>query len=148
MTNAHRKAVVVGLDGATWDVIAPLGMAGRLPHLWGLATAGTRGPLRSTIPPLTFPAFPSLLSGLNPGRHGILGPEAVDLGAYRDEGRRLTVSGARRDRSVQTAGQCHSLEITYSRFARSIELPVEVDAPRVSAECEDGMLMVRIQAGR
>jgi predicted AlkP superfamily phosphohydrolase/phosphomutase len=93
--------VVIGLDGATWDVIAPLGAAGRLPHLWSLATAGARGPLRSTIPPMTFPAFPSLLSGLNPGRHGILGPEAVDLRAYQAQDRQLAVgSGAIAGRTV------------------------------------------------
>jgi HSP20 family protein len=64
------------------------------------------------------------------------------------EGRRLTVEGVRRDRSAQATGQCYSLEITYSRFSRSIELPGELRAPRVAAECEDGMLIVHVQEGR
>lgn len=80
-----RRLLMIGLDGATWDVIQPLGEAGRLPNLWGLACRGVRGPLRSTLPPMTFPAFPTLLTGLNPGRHGILGPESIDLSRYVDK---------------------------------------------------------------
>src|SRR5436309_6538 len=52
---------------------------------------------------MTFPAFPSLLTGLNPGRHGILGPEAVDLARYRagEGGAKLAVgSGAIAGRTV------------------------------------------------
>src|SRR5215468_2993458 len=33
---------------------------------------GAWGPLRSTVPPATFPAWTSLVTGVNPGRHGIL----------------------------------------------------------------------------
>src|SRR5262245_6375348 len=34
--------------------------------------AGAWGPLRSTLPPATFPAWTSLVTGVNPGRHGVL----------------------------------------------------------------------------
>src|SRR5262249_2400183 len=32
---------------------------------------GAWGPLRSTVPPATFPAWTSLVTGVNPGRHGV-----------------------------------------------------------------------------
>src|SRR5262249_24907351 len=34
--------------------------------------AGAWGPLRSTVPAATFPAWTSLVTGVNPGRHGVL----------------------------------------------------------------------------
>lgn len=58
----------MGLDGATWSVIHALG----LPHLGRLAAGGRWGPLGSTTPPMTLPAWSSFLCGVNPGRHGIL----------------------------------------------------------------------------
>lgn len=59
---------MLGLDGATWSVIHALG----LPNLGRLAAGGRWGPLRSTTPPMTLPAWSSFLTGVNPGRHGIL----------------------------------------------------------------------------
>ncbi len=73
-----RKTLLIGLDGGTFDVVDPLMRRGELPHLASLIERGVRGPLRSTVPPLTAPAWPSILSGLNPGRHGIYGFEALD----------------------------------------------------------------------
>ncbi len=66
-----RRVLVLALDGATFDVIRPLVEAGRLPHLARLMAEGEARPLRSTVPPMTFPAWSSFLTGLGPGRHGI-----------------------------------------------------------------------------
>ena len=63
------RLLVVGLDGATLDLIAPWAADGRLPALARLMRAGAWGPLRSTVPPATFPAWTSLVTGVNPGRH-------------------------------------------------------------------------------
>ena len=65
------KVLVIGLDGATWQLFRPWASAGRLPRLAALMQRGTWGPLRSTIPPLTLPAWSSLMTGRNPGGHGI-----------------------------------------------------------------------------
>jgi predicted AlkP superfamily phosphohydrolase/phosphomutase len=62
---------IVGLDGATWDLAGPFLEAGDMPALGALIRAGTGGVLRSTIPPVTFPAWSSFMTGANPGRHGI-----------------------------------------------------------------------------
>jgi len=63
---------VLGLDGATLDLVAPGVAAGELPALGRLMSGGAWGPLRSTLPPATFPAWTSLVTGVNPGRHGVL----------------------------------------------------------------------------
>jgi predicted AlkP superfamily phosphohydrolase/phosphomutase len=52
-----RPLLVLALDGATFDVIRPLAEAGRLPNLARWMEEGTSAPLRSTIPPVTFPAY-------------------------------------------------------------------------------------------
>ena len=66
------RLLVIGLDGATLDLVAPWAAAGELPTLARLMAAGSWGPLRSTLPPATFPAWTSLVTGVNPGRHGVL----------------------------------------------------------------------------
>jgi len=78
-----RRALVLALDGATWDVIRPLAAAGRLPHLSALLAAGHGAPLPSTVPPMTFPAWSSFMTGLGPGRHGVFDFTQKEPGAYR-----------------------------------------------------------------
>jgi predicted AlkP superfamily phosphohydrolase/phosphomutase len=71
MQQASIKVLVVGLDGATFDLIEPWAQAGKLPTLQRLLTEGAHGSLRSTIPPMTAPAWTSFMTGKNPGRHGL-----------------------------------------------------------------------------
>ena len=66
-----RKCLVVGLDGATFDLLAPWMEEGLLPALRQLVTKGARGELQSTIPPSTAPAWVSMVTGKNPGKHGV-----------------------------------------------------------------------------
>ena len=62
-------------------------------------------------------------------------------------GRCLTVRGIRRDRLIQECEHSYSMEISYSRFERSIELPEHLDGARISTEFSDGMLLVRLVTG-
>lgn len=78
-----RPALVLALDGATFDVIEPLVAAGRLPHLAAWMRAGTARPLPSTTPPVTFPAWSSFMTGLEPGEHGIFDFSQKIPGRYR-----------------------------------------------------------------
>jgi predicted AlkP superfamily phosphohydrolase/phosphomutase len=75
--------LVIGLDGATLDLIGPWAAAGRLPTLARLMREGAWGRLRSTLPAATFPAWTSLVTGVNPGRHGVLDFTARIPGTYR-----------------------------------------------------------------
>jgi predicted AlkP superfamily phosphohydrolase/phosphomutase len=66
-----RRVAVIGLDGATFDLVQPWCEAGHLPTLSRLMLEGTWGPLRSTVPPVSAPAWTSFATGQNPGRHGL-----------------------------------------------------------------------------
>lgn len=68
---ANRQLLLIGLDGATFDLIEPEVAAGNLPNLARLMQQGAWGRLRSTTPAMTFPAWSTMMTGLNPGRHGI-----------------------------------------------------------------------------
>src|SRR6516164_6467463 len=63
--------VLIGLDGATFDVLDHYVEGGVMPFLGELSERGTRGVLRSIMPPLTPPAWTSLVTGKLPGQHGI-----------------------------------------------------------------------------
>ena len=65
------RVLALGLDGADHELVTQLLSEGRLPTLARLAQEGSFGPLRSTVPAFTPTAWSSLLTGLNPGRHGI-----------------------------------------------------------------------------
>ena len=67
-----RDVLLIGLDGATFDILDPLMEAGEMPALRGLIASGVRATLRSTVPALTPPAWTSLVTGRSPGAHGIL----------------------------------------------------------------------------
>lgn len=62
---------IIGLDGATWDLLNPLMAGGHLPHLQDLIRQGARAPLLSTWPPVTALAWPSFYTGQNAGKHGV-----------------------------------------------------------------------------
>jgi len=66
------KTVIIGLDGATFNFILPFIGEGKLPTFKYLLQKGAWGELESTIPPVTAAAWPSFLTGQNPGKHGIL----------------------------------------------------------------------------
>jgi predicted AlkP superfamily phosphohydrolase/phosphomutase len=81
---ANSKRVwVLGLDGATLDLICPWADQGHMPVLSHLMRGGISGPLRSTYPPLTGPAWASFMTGMSPGRHGVLEFFRRQPGTYR-----------------------------------------------------------------
>lgn len=59
-------------------------------------------------------------------------------------GRRLIIRGKRLDSPPQQEWQCQSLEISYSYFERSFELPCDLQQARIVTEYQDGMLYVQI----
>ncbi len=68
---AISRTVLLGLDGATWDLLGPWMEQGHLPHLQRLTREGAWGELASTVPPTTAPAWTACFTGVNPGKHGI-----------------------------------------------------------------------------
>ncbi|WP_225317674.1 MULTISPECIES: alkaline phosphatase family protein [Haloferax] len=65
------NTLLVGLDAACFPVLEPLFDDGELPTLHKIFSAGVAAPLESQIPPWTASAWPSLYTGMNPGKHGV-----------------------------------------------------------------------------
>jgi predicted AlkP superfamily phosphohydrolase/phosphomutase len=67
----NNKVILIGIDGGTFDVILPMIERGELPNLASMMNKGAWGELESTVPPDTGPAWVSMMTGVNPGKHGI-----------------------------------------------------------------------------
>ena len=63
-------------------------------------------------------------------------------------GRRLTVSGFRRDafleEGIEEGSSHYSMEISYNRFERSLTMPANLEAARVTVAAREGLLLVRM----
>ena len=70
-TMSDIKVFVIGIDAATFDLLDPWIDSGELPNIKSLLDSGCSGVLKSTVPPLSAVAWPSLCTGVNPGKHGI-----------------------------------------------------------------------------
>jgi len=62
--------LLLGLDAASPTILADLVEAGAVPNLQDVLEGGVSGPLRSQVPPWTPSAWPSIYTGVNPGKHG------------------------------------------------------------------------------
>lgn len=83
------RVMVIGLDGATWDVLDPLMRDGRMPNLKQLLSHSARGVIKSSIPPVTAAAWTCFSTGKNPGKHGL-----VDFVYFPDHGYRVTIANS------------------------------------------------------
>jgi predicted AlkP superfamily phosphohydrolase/phosphomutase len=77
-----QRVLIIGWDGATFDLIRPWIEEGQLPNLRRLLEQGVHGPLLSTLPPWSFQAWSSFMTGKNPGKHGIYDFFRTPLGTY------------------------------------------------------------------
>ena len=66
-----RRVLVIGLDGASFDLIHPWIEQGLLPTFKKIIEQGASGPLTTIIPQLTGPAWISFMTGKNPGKHAV-----------------------------------------------------------------------------
>ncbi len=78
----HHKVAIISLDGATWDVLLPWIREGHLPNLARIIGDSVWGTLRSTIPPVTAPAWTSFQLGKSPGKHGLFHFTHYQRGSY------------------------------------------------------------------
>ncbi len=63
------KVFVIGIDGGTFEIIKPY--LHKFPTFSRIMKEGAQGFLKSTIPPLSPAAWTSIVTGTNPGKHGI-----------------------------------------------------------------------------
>jgi HSP20 family protein len=59
-------------------------------------------------------------------------------------GRRVCVSGVRRDTVVEEGCSYYAMEISYNRFERYLDMPANLENARVTIEAREGLLMVRM----
>jgi predicted AlkP superfamily phosphohydrolase/phosphomutase len=78
-----NKVIIIGLDGATFELLGQWIEAGRLPHLKAMMADGVSGELQSCVPPVTAPAWTSFMTGNNPGKHGIFDFVVQDKTTYQ-----------------------------------------------------------------
>jgi predicted AlkP superfamily phosphohydrolase/phosphomutase len=65
------KLLIVGLDAGTLDLVWSWAEQDLLPHLSRLIREGVSAPMRSTIPAISPAAWTSMITGKNPGKHGV-----------------------------------------------------------------------------
>lgn len=79
---ALRRVLVIGLDGASPDLVRRWTESGDLPALRRLIDRGVFGTLRSTVPPVSPVAWSTFMTGRNPAGHGVLGFRNLDARRY------------------------------------------------------------------
>jgi len=80
---SKEKLIVIGLDGATFDVIYPLVSKGILPNIKKMLEEGASCILNSTLPTVTSPAWLCMVTGKNPAKIGVFGWTNFDTKTYQ-----------------------------------------------------------------
>jgi predicted AlkP superfamily phosphohydrolase/phosphomutase len=81
-TPDRKRVLILGLDGATFDLISPWAQQGLLPTFARLMSEGGWGPMRSILPPYSLGAWSTMVTGRNPGKHGVLDFWKRDFHSY------------------------------------------------------------------
>lgn len=69
-------------------------------------------------------------------------PDEVEIQIAGDQ---LYITGCRRDGSCSETVFCHQMEISYSRFEKTIRFPCPVEGATVEANYRDGLLLVHLR---
>ncbi|CAN5336078.1 ectonucleotide pyrophosphatase/phosphodiesterase [soil metagenome] len=72
--SARPLLILISIDGFRYDYLS----RGATPTLSALAADGATGPMRPSFPSLTFPNHYTLVTGLHPDHHGIVGNSFID----------------------------------------------------------------------
>ena len=86
---SRPRVLVLGLDGAEPISLRHWAETGVMPFVREMMQDGASGVLRSTIPPYTPTAWTSIVTGVNPGRHGVFG-----FTRWTDDGREVLVDSS------------------------------------------------------
>ena len=66
-----ERLLIIGWDGADWEILDDLIERGHLPNVADMQLHGAHGALRSTIPSHSWAAWSTFLTGVNCGMHGV-----------------------------------------------------------------------------
>lgn len=71
--------IVIGLDGANWNMLEEWIDEGELPNLQRLIDSGVGGTSKSCLPPLTVPNWKCYATGKNPGKLDVFRFDKIDM---------------------------------------------------------------------
>ena len=66
-----RRVLIIGLDAATLNLVQPWVEQGLLPNMESFFAHGAVGPMRSVVTQCSAAAWSSMVTGVNPGKHGL-----------------------------------------------------------------------------
>jgi hypothetical protein len=69
--SASKQVIVIGIDGATWEIIDALRSQGKLPTFDRLIRAGSRGELTVPLPSISPSLWTTIATGVPASVHGI-----------------------------------------------------------------------------
>ena len=72
MTSPAKRAIVIGMDGASMELVKHMVAWGHVPSLKRLLVRGVHRPMIGVFPTLTPPGWTALSTGSWPGTHGVL----------------------------------------------------------------------------
>jgi len=79
----NGKTVIIGLDGVPFGMIKEFTEAGIMPNTCELISQGIFKKMHSSIPEVSSVAWSSMITGENPGQHGIFGFMDLHINSYR-----------------------------------------------------------------
>lgn len=78
-SNASKpRVIILGMDGLDHQYLDPLIQEGKLPNFKKLIAEGAKGTLLSIVPPSSAGAWPSMVTGCNPGKTNLLNFRVYD----------------------------------------------------------------------
>jgi len=132
---------------ATWDVFKELGDLRREIDE-AFRTAGYNRPFGpaflSQVTPRRFPLVNFsedeghvYIEALLPG----VDPKEVDLSVLRNS---ITISGERKPLVERQGHIVHRAELGSGKFSRTVEVPVDIDANKIAAQCKNGVMQITL----
>ena len=77
------RTILIGLDGVPFELLSDLAETGVMPNTKRLISSGTFRKMQSSIPEVSSVAWSSMITGTNPGTHGIFGFTDLSASSYR-----------------------------------------------------------------
>lgn len=77
------RLIIIGLDGVPYRLISDLTARNIMPFTKNIIEKGIFKKIESTIPEISSVAWSSIITGKNPGEHGIYGYTDIPIGTYR-----------------------------------------------------------------
>jgi predicted AlkP superfamily phosphohydrolase/phosphomutase len=76
------RTIIIGIDGVPYGLMDDLSNKGVMPNFNNLKKTGTFSKMRSSLPEVSSVAWSSIITGKNPGEHGIFGFTEIIPGTY------------------------------------------------------------------